>query len=136
MLRKLWPILGHLVTEIYNACLQQGYWPSPWCTAEVVMIPKPNKRNLAETEAWRPISLFSCLSKGMERIIAKRMSYLAIKYKVLHPIQAGALPQRSATDIAGALTFDAEHAHRNKKVATLVTMDVEGAFDVILRPNR
>ncbi|OAA60613.1 reverse transcriptase [Akanthomyces lecanii RCEF 1005] len=135
MLRDLWPIIGHLVTGIYNACLQQGYCSSAWRTAEVVMIPKPNKRDLTNPSAWRPISLLSCLSKGMERIIAKRMPYLAIKHKILHPNQAGALPQRSATDIAAALTHDVEQTRRGKKkkVATLVTMDVEGAFDAILR---
>lgn len=136
MLQTLWPTIGHLVTNIYNACLQQGYCPSAWRTAEVVMIPKPNKRDLTDPSAWRPISLLSCLGKGMERIIAKRMSYLAIKHKILHPNQAGALPQRSATDIAAALTHDVEQARRRrkqKKVATLVTMDVEGAFDAILR---
>ncbi len=85
MLQKLWPIIGRLVTDIYNACLLQGYHPSSWRKAEVVMIPEANKRNLTKPEAWRPISLLSCLSKGMERIIAKRMSHLAIKYKVLHP---------------------------------------------------
>ena len=99
------------------------------------MIPKAKKRDLTKPETWRPISLLSCLSKGMERIIAKRMSYLAIKHKVLHVNQAGALPQRSATDIAAALTHDVERARRRKKVATLVTMDVEGAYDAIL-PNR
>ncbi|OAA60200.1 reverse transcriptase [Akanthomyces lecanii RCEF 1005] len=136
MLRNLWPTIGHLVTRIYNACLQQGYCPNAWRTAEVVMIPKPNKRNLTDPSAWRPISLLSCLGKGMERLIAKRMSHLAIKHKILHPNQAGALPQRSATDIAAALTHDVEQARRGKKkkkVATLVTMDVEGAFDAILR---
>lgn len=53
----------------------------------------------------------------------------------MHPNQAGALPQRSATDIAAALTHDVEQARRRrtKRVATLVTMDVEGAFDAILR---
>ncbi|TQV90121.1 reverse transcriptase [Cordyceps javanica] len=136
MLRNLWPTIGHLVTKIYNACLQQGYCPNAWRTAEVVMIPKPNKRDLTDPSAWRPISLLSCLGKGMERIIAKRMSHLAIKHKILHQNQAGALPQRSATDIAAALTHDVEQARRRnkkKKVATLVTMDVEGAFDAILR---
>ncbi|EJP61622.1 reverse transcriptase, RNaseH [Beauveria bassiana ARSEF 2860] len=126
MLQKLWPIVGHLVTDIYNACLQHGYCPRAWRTAEVVMIPKQNKRDLTDPGTWRPISLLSCLGKGMERIIAKRMSHLAIKNKILHPNQAGALPQRSATDIAAALTHDVEQARRRttKRVATLVTMDL------------
>ncbi|KAM3488457.1 hypothetical protein MY3957_008269 [Beauveria namnaoensis] len=66
MLQELWPTIGHLVTDIYNACLQQGYCSSAWRTAEVVMIPKPNKRNLTDPSAWRPISLLSCLIAAME----------------------------------------------------------------------
>ena len=132
MLQAIWPSVGHRITEIYNACLRQGYCPTGFRKAEVVMIPKPNKRNLSDVSAWRPITLLFCLSKGLERIIAKRMSYLAIKHKVVHFNQAGALPQRSATDIVAALVHDLEIAFKQKKVATLVTMDVEGAFDAIL----
>lgn len=133
MLQAIWPSIGRRVTEIYNACLRHGYYPQAFKKAEVVMIPKPNKRNLSDISAWRPISLLSCLGKGLERIIAKRMAYLAIKHKVVHHNQAGALPQRSATDIVAALVHDVEMAFRHQKVATLVTMDVEGAFDAILR---
>ncbi|KAJ3495814.1 hypothetical protein NLG97_g3120 [Lecanicillium saksenae] len=88
ILRGLWPTIGQLVTDIY--C------PSTLRKAEVVMIPKPNKRNLTDPSAWRPISLLSCLSNGLERIIAKRMSNLAIKHDILHHNQAGALPQLNA----------------------------------------
>ena len=133
MLQAIWPAVGPRVTEIYNACLRLGYCPQDFKKAEVVMIPKPNKRNLSDVSAWRPISLLSCLSKGLERIIAKRMAYLAIKHKIVHHNQAGALPQRSATDIVAALVHDVEMAFKHRKVATLVTMDVEGAFDAILR---
>ena len=133
MLQAIWPAIGPHVTEIYDACLYQGYCPEGFKKAEVVTIPKPNKRNLSDVSAWRPISLLSCLSKGLERIIAKRMAYLAIKHKVVHHNQAGALPQRSATDIVASLVHDTEIAFKHQKVATMVTMDVEGAFDAILR---
>jgi len=71
----------------------------------------------------------------LERVIGRRLAYLAINHKVLHPNQVGALPKRSATDVVTALVYDAERALGNGKVATLVTMDVKGAFDAIL-PNR
>jgi ribonuclease HI len=135
MLQAIWPSISHVTTLLYNACLSQGYHPTPFKTAEVAMIPKLNKRDLNDISAWRPISLLSCLSKGLERVIGRRLAYLAIKYKVLHPNQAGALPKRSATDIVTALVYDVERALGKGKVATLVTMDVQGAFDAIL-PNR
>ena len=96
------------------------------------MIPKPNKRDLSDVSAWRPISLPSCLSKGLERVIARRMAYAAIRHGITHPNQAGALPKRSATDIVTSLIYDIEKALASGKVATLVTEDVMGAFDAIL----
>ncbi|OAQ58954.1 reverse transcriptase [Pochonia chlamydosporia 170] len=135
MLQAIWPSISHVTTLLYNACLTLGYHPTAFKTAEVAMIPKLNKRDLSDVSAWRPISLLSCLSKGLERVIGRRLAYLAVKYKVLHPNQAGALPKRSATDIVTALIYDVERALGNGKIATLVTMDVKGAFDAIL-PNR
>ncbi|KAM3463150.1 hypothetical protein MY5147_009717 [Beauveria neobassiana] len=133
MLQAAWPHIVRPVTTPYNACLRLGHHPSVFKTAEVVMIPKLNKRNLSEVSTWRPISLLSCLSKGLERVIARRMAYAAIKYGILHPNQAGALPKRSAIDIVVSLIYDIEKALAAGQVATLVTEDVMGAFDAILR---
>jgi ribonuclease HI len=101
--------------------------------AEVVMIAKPGRRDLTSPRAWRPISLLSCLGKGLERLIARRLAWAAIHYSVLHPQQAGALPKRSATDLVTALIHDIEEAFARKKVATLVTIDIQGAFDTVMR---
>ncbi|KAJ3478790.1 hypothetical protein NLG97_g8480 [Lecanicillium saksenae] len=133
MLQAAWPHIARPLTTLYNACLRVGYHPAVFRTAEVVMIPKPNKRNLSDISSWRPISLLSCLSKGLERVIARRMAHAAIKHSIVHPNQAGALPKRSAVDIAACLIYDIEKALASGKVATLVTEDVMGAFDAILR---
>ncbi|OAA34233.1 reverse transcriptase [Beauveria brongniartii RCEF 3172] len=133
MLQAAWSHIAQPLTTLYNACLRLGHHPSVFKVAEVVMIPKLNKRNLSDVSTWRPISLLSCLSKGLERVIARRMAYAAIKYGILHPNQAGALPKRSAVDIVVSLIYDIEKALAAGKVATLVTEDVMGAFDAILR---
>ncbi|KAG0155024.1 hypothetical protein PDIDSM_597 [Penicillium digitatum] len=89
----------------------------PWKVAEVAMIPKVGKKDKSSVRSWRPIALLSCLSKGLERIIAKRIAWTALTHGVLSPQHAGALPKLSATDLQ----------------VTLVTMDVQGAFDALLR---
>ena len=132
MLQAAWPHIARPVTTLYNACLRLGHHPSVFKTAEVVMIPKLNKRDLSKVSTWRPISLLSCLSKGLERVIARRMANAAIKYGILHSNQAGALPKRSAVDIVVSLIYDIEKALAAGQVATLVTEDVMGAFDAIL----
>ncbi|CEJ92615.1 hypothetical protein VHEMI08254 [[Torrubiella] hemipterigena] len=134
MLRVAWPSIGDAVTMLYNGCLQLGYHPMVFKSAEVVMIPKPNKRDLSNPSAWRPISLLPCLSKGLERVLARRIAYMAVTHDIIPPELAGALPRRSAVDIVSSLVFDIESkVFKNHLVATLVTMDVKGAFDAVLR---
>lgn len=38
------------------------------------MIPKTGKRIKTEVRSWRPIALLSCVVKGFERLIAKRIA--------------------------------------------------------------
>ncbi|KHO10662.1 ankyrin domain protein [Metarhizium robertsii ARSEF 23] len=46
--------------------------------------------------------------------------------------QAGALPKRWAVDLVAALVHDIEEAFAHKQVVTLVTADIQGAFDSAL----
>ena len=133
LLKAIWHIIGTHVRRLFEGCLTTGHHPKPFKEAEVVMIAKPGRRDLTSPRAWRPVSLLSCLGKGLERLIARRLSWAAVHYSVLHPQQAGALPKRSATDLVAALIHDIEEAFARKKVATLVTMDIQGAFDTVMR---
>ncbi|KAH7471411.1 hypothetical protein FOMA001_g13259 [Fusarium oxysporum f. sp. matthiolae] len=102
LLQAVWHIIGTHVRRLFERCLSAGHHPKPFKKAEVVMIAKPGRRDLTEPRAWRPISLLSCLGKGLERLIARRLAWAAVYYSVLHPQQAGALPKRSATDLVTA----------------------------------
>ena len=64
--------------------------------------------------------------------MARRVAWAAIKGNILNSQQAGALPKRSAVDLAVALTHDIKNAPSKKKVATLVIMDIQGAFNAVL----
>ncbi|ODM21538.1 hypothetical protein SI65_02382 [Aspergillus cristatus] len=106
ILKKAWPSLGPSISTLYQHCLDQGWHPTPFRDASLVAIPKPGKRDRSSPQAYRLIALLSVLGKGLERLIAHRMAWIAIKHKVLHPQQFGALPLRSATDLAAALIHD------------------------------
>ncbi|PWI65419.1 hypothetical protein PCL_07020 [Purpureocillium lilacinum] len=126
-----WPAIGKHVQRL--GCLTIGYHPRRFKEAEVVMIEKPGKRDLSKPRAWRPISLLSCLGKGLERLIARRLAWDSIHYGVLQPQQIGALPKRSAVGFVAALIHNIEVALSRGMVATLVTMDIQGAFDTVMR---
>ena len=131
LLKACWSTIGTHVKDLFQACLDLGYFPTPFKVAEVVLLPKTG-RDLSSPRGWRPISLLSSLGKGLERLVAKRMSWLAIKYKVVHPQLFGALPGRSAVDLVSCVIHDAEAAMRSNKVTAIVTLDIQGAFDAVL----
>lgn len=61
--------------------------------------------------------------------MARRVARIAVQRGVLSPQQAGALPKRFATDLLACLTYDIEHALETRLTASMVTLDVKGAFD-------
>ena len=133
-LQLAWDLIGKHIQLLYGSCLRLGYYPQIFQQAEVAMIPKVGKkRDLTSPRSWRPIDLLSCLGKGLERLIARRLAWTSVEHKVLHDQQAGALPKRSAVDLATALFHDIDHALAKGKEATLVTMDIRGTFDSVLR---
>lgn len=93
VLRACWEEIKYAVVILYQRCLTDGYHPKIFRKADLVMLPKPNKRDLSSVRSWRPIALLSCLGKGLERLIARRLSLAAINQKVLNPQQFGALPK-------------------------------------------
>lgn len=124
LLQACWPTIGSHVCRLYQACLSAGHHPKPFRKAEVVMIPRPGKRDLTLARSWRPISLLSCLGKGLERLIARRLAWASIHYEVLHSQQCGALPKRSAADLVAALVHDIEEAFARGQVVTSKALSI------------
>ncbi|KAG5750339.1 hypothetical protein H9Q70_007000 [Fusarium xylarioides] len=67
LLTAVWHIIGTHICRLFKGCLAIGYHPKPFRAAKVVIIAKPGCRDLMTPRAWRPISLLSCLYKGLER---------------------------------------------------------------------
>lgn len=132
VIKKAWPILGPAITTLFQCCLQTGWHPTPFRSATLVAIPKPGKRDQSNPRAYRLIALLSALGKGLERLIARCMSWIAIKHKVLHPQQFGALPLCSSTDLTAAVVHDIELAWSQGRKASMLTLDVQVAFDAVL----
>ncbi|KAL6360886.1 hypothetical protein LRP88_05619 [Fusarium phalaenopsidis] len=83
--------------------------------------------------ASRLMNLLTSAARAAGRPSRKGAPWAATHYQVLHPQQAGALPKRSATDLVTTLIHDIEEAFARNKVATLVTIDIQGAFDTVMR---
>ena len=72
MLKHLGNSALNLVTNIFNKCLELGYFPQEWKIATIVAIAKPGKDPGLVT-SYRGIALLSTLSKIFERVIYHRM---------------------------------------------------------------
>ena len=110
LLAACWNTLGLRATHLFRACLRLGYHPACFKLAEVVFLPK-NGRDPSSVKGWRPIALLSCLGKGLERLLAKRMSHLAVTWEIVGRQQFGALPKRSAIDLVSCVVHDMYNFH-------------------------
>ncbi|KAI9039460.1 reverse transcriptase [Aspergillus affinis] len=135
ILKAAWPLIKNRVLALYQSCLSTGYHPQCFRHAVLAIIQKPNKTDWANPRSYRPIALLSVLGKGLERLIARNMAWIAISYKVLASQQFGALPLRSAVDLTTCLLHDVEQTLNQGKTASLLTFDIKGAFDGVL-PGR
>jgi hypothetical protein len=135
ILKVAWPLIKDRVLALYQGCLKIGYHPKCFRHAVLAIIQKPNKTDWSNPRSYRPIALLSVLGKGLERLIARNMAWIAIHYKVLASQQFGALPLRSAIDLTTCLLHDVEQALNQGMTASLLTLDAKGAFDGVL-PGR
>jgi hypothetical protein len=63
--------------RLYSLFINKGYHPKVWKQATGFILKKSGKPNYSLPKAYRVISLLNCLGKVSERILAKRLSYLA-----------------------------------------------------------
>ncbi|CAA7270660.1 unnamed protein product [Cyclocybe aegerita] len=113
-----------LFIVLANACLRVGHWPCIFKESLLVIVPKPNKPSYAVLKAFRPIVLLITFSKLIEKMIANRIQFDAVKHDIFHPNQLGGIRQRSTEDAGLILT----HLMRAGWVKGLQTSAL--AFDI------
>ena len=126
-------IAAHL-TRIFNQSLKLGYCPSAFQASITAVLRKPDKPNYAVPKAYRPIALLNTIGKTMDAVIAQRLSYLIETHHVLPPQHMGGRKHRSTEHALHAVTakiYDIWNQGRNGQVASLLLLDVSGAFDNI-----
>lgn len=96
--------------QLFQICLDKGYHPKIFKITILCALPKPGKRARALPRSYRLIALLSCLGKALERIVAKRLGYIALKHGLISPLHFDAIAGRSAVDAAATLTYDIEKA--------------------------
>lgn len=112
---------------IYNKCLALNYFPTAWKEATVVILRKPGKDSYVTPKSYRPIGLLPVLGKIYEKMLVSRL-----KFHLLPKIstrQYGFMPQKSTEDSLYNLMSYIRTNIDNHKIVTLISLDIEGAFD-------
>jgi hypothetical protein len=96
-LKNLGEVSRSFMLDTFNKSRSEGVCPQSWKDAVIVPILKPGKPE-GQLDSYRPIALTSCLAKVMERMVAKRLQYLAKSCGMLNSDQSCFRPQRSTED--------------------------------------
>lgn len=112
---------------IANTCLRLGCFPTIWKIASVVVLRKPGKSDYTNAKSYRPIGLLSIMGKTLEKMLITRLKWHLLPKG--NKRQYGFVPQRSTEDSLYDLVNHIKKKIANKEIVTLVSLDIEGAFD-------
>ena len=128
MLKRLPKPVSLYLIKIFNSSFFLGYFPQPWKSAKIKMLPKPGK-DKKEAKNWRPISLIACIGKLFERIITSRLTTHLEINGLLTPFQSGYRKGRMTTEQLFRLTEDSYSSMKKKGITAAIFLDAEAAFD-------
>ncbi|RKK14010.1 hypothetical protein BFJ67_g17996, partial [Fusarium oxysporum f. sp. cepae] len=126
--------------EVEEKVIEAKAWKAPgqdglpaMRTAKIIPLKKPNKGDYKIAKAWRPISLLSTLGKILETVVADHISHAAETYGLLPTNHFGARKRRSAEQALLLFQEQVYKAWRNRKVVSLVSFDVKGAYNGVFK---
>ncbi|KAI3382721.1 hypothetical protein SNEBB_007419 [Seison nebaliae] len=132
MLRQL-PAEGQkYLLNIYNKLWHNGEYPDDWKIAQVIMFPKPGKDPKLPSN-YRPISLTSCLSKIMEKMVNLRLQYYLEKEKLISPYQYGFRRNKNTTEALARMVSIIQNTINRGSQCIGIFFDLEKAYDTTWR---
>ena len=131
--KQIWPVAKERVLLLFQTSLDDGALPTQWRSAKIIPLKKPNKGDYTLAKAWRPISLLSTLGKILESVVAERISHAVETFGLLPTNHFGARKQRSAEQALLLLQEHVYNAWRSRKVLSLVSFDVKGAYNGVYK---
>lgn len=131
--QKTWPVFRSHLVYLFEESLLQGRLPNTWKIAKIIPLRKPNKSDYTSPSAYHPISLLPTLSKAIESLVAERIAHLSDEYGLLPGNHFGGLKCKNTVDALVVLQEKIYQAWRDKKVLSLVTFDIQGAFNGVAK---
>ena len=130
--RSIDVIIDHLY-YIFKAIFALGIYPEEWKESITIVLRKPGKPSYENPKAYRPIALLNTLGKLFSSIIADDLSHYCETRNIFPSTQFGGRPGRCTSDSMLLMTHSIKDTWRNKKVASVLFLDVQGAFPSVVK---
>ena len=96
MLMNTGTTVREMLLDLFNNVLTGGRLPSDWKIDDIVLILK--KPPWSDINNYQPITLISCMSKLLTKILARRLSAALVKVELVGQEQNGFCANRSCGD--------------------------------------
>lgn len=100
----------------------------PWRHFSTVVLCKPGKPNYSTPKVYRLITLINTTCKLLMAIVAYQLIYTLEHHNLLSNTHFGGHPGRSTTNSLHLLKSVIKNTWRSHKVASVLFLDIEGAF--------
>jgi len=121
------PVLQPYLLFLFNTALSHRTYYDPWKESITVILRKPGCPDYSIPKAYRPIALLNMTAKLISAVVTDRASHILETHGLLPATHFGSRPGRSTEDSL-LLETTIKHAWRQHKVASVLFLDIEGAF--------
>lgn len=123
-------ILVPCITHIFNLCLSNAVFPERMQIAKVSVLFKKGDKN--DVRNYRPISILSVFSKGLEKLMHRQLYQFFENHNVISPTQFG-FREHQSTEMAllEQKKFILSEFEKKKHVVLGLYVDFSKAFDNI-----
>lgn len=132
MLKNLSKGTKETLLALYNQIWIRDIFPDIWKTSIIVPILKPG-RNPKDPINYRPISLISCVSKILEKMVNYRLRWILETNNLLSEHQNGCIRNRSILDSPAVIQHNILKGFASKEKVVAISLDIEKAFDLTWR---
>ena len=114
---------------LFNKSLNDKIFPDQWKIAHVIPLFKSGDKSLPSN--YRPVSLLSCVSKVLEKIVFKNIFNHLHGNKLLYKYQSGFIPGYSTSHQLIELYNKILSALNEKLLTSITFADISKAFDTV-----
>lgn len=125
--------MAELLAELFNKIVEEEDIPNDWNKTKVRLVYKGQRKNKFKISSYRPISLTSNIYKVFCGILKDRFVKVIEENNILSDLQNGFRRGRRAADNIAILKTLMDRAKLEKRKLILVFLDIEKAYDRVIR---